>query len=76
MAFETREGIPFLSLGELCELTRNLAGADDAAGLAQIGAGERLSLPDARGALGAARLNATGPQAHRIIDLALWRLGA
>ncbi len=77
MAFETAEGTPFLSYGELVTLTKNLRGSSAGAGLAEIFYGERLTNSEAQAALEAARMDAQGSEeAHRIIDEGVARLRA
>lgn len=77
MAFETAEGTPFLSYGELVTLSKNLRGESEGAGLAEIFYGERLTNFEAQAALEAARMDAQGNEtAHRIIDQGVARLRA
>lgn len=74
MAYETAEGTPYLSYGELNALAHDLHG--NGAGIQTIFEGEQVSNQQAQAILNAARVDATTKSAHALIDTGLARLGA
>lgn len=73
MPYETSEGVPLLSYGELNDLTRNLEDVQGG-GLGAIFQGEALTMAQARATFAAARLSATSDRAHSVIDRVLERI--